>query len=67
MAYRLEGIITGRQDACIIAIILYLSRDTVMKILKQEDPAGNELRKKRSLKRRLYRSKVTVHVYRSMA
>ena len=34
------------------------NRDTVMKIMKEEDPCGSERRRKKTLKRRIYRNKV---------
>ena len=36
------------------------NRDTVMRVLKEEDPEGVKQRKKRRLKRRIYRNKVLV-------
>ena len=37
-----------------------INRDTVMQIMKMEDPHGCERRRKKTLKRRIYRNKVCI-------
>ena len=42
--------------------VFVLIRDKIMELLKQEDPAGNEIRRKRTLKRRVYKSRVGIYL-----
>ena len=43
------------------SVIYCIYRSTVMKILREVDPEGVKLRRKRRLKRRIYNSKVIVY------
>ena len=43
----------------IFGIFIQCYRDTIMRLLREEDPEGCEQRRRRRLKRRVYRDKVS--------